>query len=291
MTNKIIDWLNSNRFRAYPFVNDSGIVIAGSRIPDAVVLDCMVMDTRKGVADPRLTFTGITITKEKTVVTFSYDGIHTEYSFSGGESSGDLSFHKVKGRITTDIPENFVDITLVFSSHRYLLDNVGEGIWNFSGLIIPTKIISVTASGVSGIVTNGSKTVQGPGTAIGNVHLVDGYRTQPVIQNGRVLVKVGTKYGYDPCHYPNQERDDKINCEDLMLFFCGQNAISSGNINIKGGPGVNISQGRMYTAKNDIYDTYGKVGIKAGESVPCIEISAAPELLRIYTPSDSSSGN
>lgn len=290
MTSKTLDWLNSNRFRAYPFVNDRGIIVNGARIPDCVLLDCMVMDTRDIQDPPELIFTGITVEETYTDVFFSYGDIKTSYRIGSDPSSIEGTFVKVRGRINGDIPSRFVQMRFVFSSPSYIYNSVGTGSWQFNGKVLPTKVVSVKASGVSGIKTNGSLLIQGAGTATGDVHLVDGCRTQPGIKNGKVIVQVGTKYGEDPCWYKKPpEESENVDCSDLMLFFCGQNAINSGDVSISGGPGVNVTQGRKYTAKHDIIDTYGKVGISAGESVPCIEIVATTDLLNIYRPSEDSS--
>ena len=154
--------------------------------------------------------------------------------------------------------------------------------------------MTVTASGVMGIRSNGNAHVDGfdePGVASGTVHLVDGFRTQPVIQNGSVLVKVGTRYGEDPCHYREGDPDygeegrDKTDCSSLMFFFCGQNAVDGGDIAFTGGPGVIVKPGGTYKAKHDVMDTYGEVGLAAGEELPCIEVIADKGLLHLYRPS------
>lgn len=291
MTEKVLDWLNHNRFRAYPFVNDNGIVCNGTRIPDCVLLDCLVMDTRKEVSNPRLVFTEIDITSARTHVVFTYDGTEHSYDITG--AGNDSSFVIVDGSSIPGMNMELVFIKLIFSSHDYILQHAGEGNWRFSGNILPSKIVSVPASGVSGIVANGSSYVDGfseQNTASGDVILVDGYRTQPVIYNGKVVVKVGTDYGEDPCHYREndpeyeEQKRKRAACDELMFFFCGQNAIDNGNVAMQGGPGITVKQGGTYTVKSDIIDTYGEIGAKDGEILPCIEVIAAPSLLKLYRP-------
>jgi len=290
MTGKILDWLNSNRFRAYPLVNDSGIIVDGKRIPDAVLLDCHITDTRSIGRIPVLEFTKIEVSASGTTVYFIYDGITSTIHLTGGGISGDDSFTKIVGTLQGSGFSSFVHFSFTFSSHAYLISNVGAGTWCFSGRVLPSKVVSITASGVSGITTNGSYGIQSPGVATGHVHLVDGYRTQPRIESGKVVVRVGTNYGYDPCHYQvESSSSDDDYCKDLLFFFCGQNAITSGNVVIQGGPGITVSQGKTYTAHDDLYDTYGRVGIHKGEQVPCVEVIASSELLNIYRPSEISS--
>ena len=291
MTEKTLDWLNLNRFRAYPFVNDEGLVCNGARIPDCVLLDCIVVDTRALENIPEMIFTGYSITDDYTRVFFSYNGEAYSYDISSSAGDSETSIVKVEGTGLQNANNEYLYIKLVLSSHNYILQKAGKGQWTFKGKILPTKIISSTVSGVSGISVNGSANVSGfenSGTASGNVHLVDGFRTQPVVQNGKVLVKVGEHYGEDPCHYNEDTESDSNDgaiCDDLLLFFCGQNAVNSSNVVLQGGPGISIKQGGSYTAKSDIVDTYGEVGVRRGEKIPCIEVVASSELMRIYRPS------
>lgn len=290
MTEKTLDWLNANRYRAYPFVNDEGLVSDGVRVPTCVLLDCLVVDTTHRDVPLDLVFTGIRVTEAETTIDLSYGGRTFSYAFSGGETSGEGSFAVVQ----TQSPESVeLHFRLVLSSHAYILEHAGIGQWSFRGRVLPTKIVSVPASGVSGLQVNGSEGEGLEGIARGDVTLADGYRTMPVIKNGRVLVMVGTKYGKDPCHHVFPDNPDKsVNCQDLLLFFCGQTASTNGDVVIGGGPGVDVSQGRTYTAKRDVPDSTGTgIGIRAGERVPCIEVKATPELLRIYTPTHLDDGS
>lgn len=310
MTDKILDWLNQNRFRAYPFVDDIGLVSNGSRIPDCVLLDCLVMDTRHGITSPELVFTEIDVTSDRTEVKFKYCDEPYAYTLAGSEESsgssysaggatpdiGESSIVRVDGRSISGIDDELFFIKLVFSSHDYILGTVGEGHWEFNGRVLPSKVMSVAASGVACLRTAGSAYVQGfnsPGAAKGAVRLVDGFRTQPSIQNGKIVVKVGAHYGEDPCHYREddpeyrEQRRKRTACGELMFFFCGQNATDTGDVALEGGPGVTVKQGGTYTAKYDIIDTYGEIGVTAGEKIPCIEVVAAPSLLGIYRPADS----
>lgn len=282
MTHKTIDWLNANRFRAYPLVEGPGLVAGGRIVPSCVLLDCLVFDTRPIDHVPEMEFTGFDVEEGRTVVSFSYDGMEAEYSISGDYPSG---FVSVKSSGAGGAPNQAFDIKLVFSEHKYILDHVGIGSWRFRGRVMPSNVVSVRASGVSGLSVGGSSHVGPSGTARGIVVLEDGFRTMPTVRNGNVVVRVGRKYGLDPCSYDGRKSVPDAKCDDHLLFFCGQNAVDSGNVVLRGGPGVSVSQGRKYTSPVDIPDSYGNVGIRAGESVPCIEISATSALLGIYSPS------
>ena len=292
MTEKTLDWLNHNRFRAYPFIDDGGLVYNKARIPDCVLLDCLVTDTRRLGTVPDLVFTEIDVTAERTRVTFSYNGESHSVEFGEDQAGygGSGSFTKIEGHLEVAPGEELLYMSFVFSSHPYILENVGTGRWTFNGRVFPTKVVSVTASGVMGISAKGSYLVDGygdAGVAYGTVRLVDGYRTQPCIHNGKVVVRVGNAYGENPCHYPGYVAvSNEYNCDDLMLFFCGQHAGDDGNVVLQGGPGANVKSGGTYTAKRDIIDTYGEIGIAEGESVPCIEIMATTSLMSLYRPSE-----
>ena len=293
MTEKTLDWLNGNRFRAYPFVNDGGLLMNGKRIPNCVLLDCLVFDTRDLGHIPELIFTEIDVTEEKTEVSFAYDG--NDFSFTlksqeefENEVYGTESFVVLKD--PCGLPSDKVYLRLTASSHAYILKEAGTGNWKFHGKILPTKVISGRVSGVSSISVNGSLGEGVGGQARGLITLKDGYRTMPTIRNGRIVVNVGRKFGEDPCHHVFEDVGRTV-CSDQMLFFCGQTADARGNVVLQGGKGVSVTQGRTYVASEDILDSKGEIGIRMGEEIPCIEVSASSELMKIYTPAQDSSSD
>ena len=140
--------------------------------------------------------------------------------------------------------------------------------------------------GIDGISVNGSSGVENhdvPAVVKGDVVLEDGYRTSPIVSGGKIFVRTGRRYGYDPCHYDFGDQGS-VDCSKPLFFFCGQNAVNSGNIVLKGGKGVNVSQGRTYL----VHDENSKCN---GKSIPCIEITAGPELMEMYKPSESVQSN
>lgn len=106
-----------------------------------------------------------------------------------------------------------------------------------------------------------------PSVAAGDVLLEDGYRTSPIIHRGKVLVRVGKKYGLDPCRYISEDYE-YADCKDPLFFFCGQNGVNNGNVAISGGKGISVTQGRKYRYN--------------GMDIPCVEIVAGKELMDIY---------
>lgn len=274
MTEKTLDWLNQNRYRAYPLMNDSRLICNGVRLPDCILLDCKVMDTRprRDNAVPSLFLTKVVITSDHTDMTLEYDG--EEYLVKI-EGNGDVE------RLIGSTEYVYTSVTT--SSHARILETCGEGTWSLRAEVLRSKVVCVDASGVSSIKANGNGEII-EGSATGVIRLVDGYRTQPVVQNGKVVVKVGNQYGLNPCRMPGWKTYDTTGCDNLMLFFCGQNAINSGNVVLQGGAGVVVHQG-TYIVKNAIGE------LKAGDTIPCIDVTTTSELLKIYRPSTDSSSS
>lgn len=276
MTSETIGWLNENRNRSYPMARDEwrGRVPAGSAI-DCVLLDALVFD---GSADPSddctLLLESVSVGAIETIVTLRYCGVALSVSLSGGGVDGEGSFEAKRGCFT--VGGRAVSFSLAMSSHAYILSSVGEGSWSFGLPVLRARVVRLSyGSGVSGISVNGSSGVPGmgsPAVASGDVVLEDGYRTSPTVRNGSVLVRVGRRYGLDPCGYdygPEGARD----CRSPLFFFCGQNAINSGNIILKGGRGIVVSPGGTYRVRT---------GSCAGRDVPCIEITAGTEVMSLY---------
>lgn len=267
LTTKAVGWLDGNRYRSYPFDQDEwrAKVPADSGL-DCVVVDALVVDVGHDAGASRLVVKKIEVGDDDTVVTVGYGSQSCDIAISGGEESGPESFEAVVGRFYLG-GGMYASVTVHMSSHAYILSRVGAGTWDFGDgvRVMPARHVCITdGCGLMGVRTNGSANVQGGGVATGDVLLEDGYRTSPVVEDGHVLVRVGRKYGIDPCHYPvNTQSED---CSRLLFFFCGQNAVNSGNVNIEGGRGISVEQG-------------GKYG-----GIPCIEIKADKELLELYSP-------
>ena len=304
-TKRTADWYDENRYRSYPFRNDEGLVIKTdnpetwtgvelTRAPNCVLLGATVVDTRTEASEDSdciLKCSRYVVSEESTSVFFSYSGKNFSFSLVGGEMSGDEAFQTISGELRDEAWSRPVKISLTFSSHAFILSRVPLGTYKFSGTVLPSRVIILpTGSGVDGIVTNGSAKVQGGGVATGTVVLEDGFRTSPVVHNGNVRVRIGPAYGKDPCHYDSGSPGNDP-CDEFMFFFCGQNAVNSGNIVMRGGSGVSVTQGRMYVVKKEIPDGNGGVAASVGEAIPCIEISATTPLMNLYLPpgADSSS--
>lgn len=276
LTDRSMEWLNQNRKRAYPCVRDewrSLDVTAANHSLDSVLLDALVFDAESGLSKD-LSIESVSVTPDKTVVEFNYGEYGFAAEFTGGSESGETSFECKTGKIDAD-GTSPVSLSLTFSSHAYLLDVLGEGEWRIGCRILPTRVLRMTdGAGVSRLSTNGSSKVDGHEEATdvtGDVVLEDGYRTSPIILNNKLNVRVGTRYGYDPCNYDFGDAGSR-DCSVPLFFFCGQNAINSGNVVLSGGRGINVSQGGTYT----IDDKASKCD---GMTIPCVEIVAGRELL------------
>lgn len=277
MTSVYTEWLDQNRRRSYPMEREEW----RSRVSSESGLDCILLDALVFDSDASsigtLIFSKVEISRDATNVYLIYRGKTVTITLTEGLSSGEESYERVK--LAVDVGgERMVTMSLAFSSHAYIRDMLADGIYDLNCSVLPTRVISLSDGyGVDALITNGSIGVAGHDAmseANGDVVLEDGYRTSPIVHRGRVMVRVGKRYGLDPCHYDYGANGAK-DCRKPLFFFCGQNAVNSGNILLKGGKGVSVQQGRSYVVKS---------GSCAGKTIPCIEIVAGRELLDIYHP-------
>ena len=278
MTSDYMEWLNQNRHRSYPMVRDEWREKVAPTDPfDCILLDALVFDSDAGEVKPLL-LNRVEVSRGATKVFMEYGGSEIKIVLTEGETSGEGSYERMKCSFGTGGARNAM-ASFAFSSHAYIRELVNDGTYEFGCRVLPTRVVSLSDGyGVDGISTNGSEGVDGhdaPSEADGDVVLEDGYRTSPIISRGRVLVRVGRRYGLDPCHHDYGVAGAK-DCRKPLFFFCGQNAVNSGNIILKGGRGITVKQGGKYDVTT---------GHCAGKTVPCIEIIAGRELLDLYRPS------
>ena len=276
LTSRSMEWLNQNRHRSFPMATDGWREkVSPESGLDCVLLDAMVFDAGSPGIE-RLRMVSIDVTSGGTSVSMEYAGKSFGVEFSGGDSSGAGSFFVCRRWIpgSGDRPAS---VSLVFSSHKYILDKIGAGRWNIGCDVLKSRVANLCGgAGVDSVSTGGSEGVEGhdaPSSICGDVLLEDGYRTSPIIFNGRVLVRVGRRYGRNPCDL--DAGSDMPDCRSPLFFFCGQNAINGGNVVIKGGRGISVSEGRDYKVRS---------GTCKGKTIPCVEIVAGSELLGICKP-------
>lgn len=276
LTDRSMEWLNQNRYRSYPMRRDEWrekvSPVSGL---DCVILDASVFDvSASGSGEESLYVDSITVSSSSTVVEMSYGGRPFSITLEGGELSGAGSFEVFRG-VVPGSGSRSASISMVMSSHAYILDKAGEGSWEIKCRALKSRVVSMSDGfGVDGISTGGSKGVQGhegESVASGDVVLEDGYRTSPIVMNGKVLVRVGKRFGLDPCKFDFGDSAGR-DCRLPLFFFCGQNAINGGNIVLSGGNGVSVTQGRTYRVRS---------GTCSGKTIPCIEIVAGRELIDI----------
>lgn len=278
LTDRAMKWIDQNRFRSFPMESSEWRKkVSPSSGLDRVLLDALLFDAGAS-GDEELVVESISVTDEETSVSMSYGGTSFNVILSLDSKEGGPDYETVRGKLTLSNGRS-VSISLVFSRHVDILEAVGKGSWNIVCRVLGSRVVRLSDGiGVDEVVSNGSSGVDGHASsrgASGDVVLEDGYRTSPIIQNGRVLVRVGKRFGKDPCHYDFGE-DGSTDCRKPLFFFCGQNAINSGNIVLKGGYGISVSQGRKYAVRS---------GRLSGKEVPCIEVVANSDLLGMYSPS------
>jgi hypothetical protein len=249
-------------------------------------LDCVLLDAVLFDADAKpnanLVLVRVMVREADTRVVFGYGDRMFDVRFSGGEETGEGSFKCVTGVVKGS---RFSDasVSLVLSSHAYIRSVLGDGEWDINVPVLDSRVVRVSdGMGVNGISVNGSEGVSGHDSAseaTGDVILEEGYRTSPIIYGGKVFVRVGRRYGYDPCKFDFGDAGSR-DCRRPLFFFCGQNAVNNGNIVLRGGKGISVSQGGSYTVR----DSKSKCD---GMTIPCVEIVASRELLDICRPEDS----
>ena len=62
--------------------------------------------------------------------------------------------------------------------------------------------------------------------------------------------------------------------QEILAELTGENG---GNVILKGGAGISVSQGRSYKVRS---------GSCAGKTIPCVEIVAGREILDVYRPQE-----
>lgn len=278
LTDRAMKWLDQNRFRSFPMESSEWRKrVSPASGLDRVLLDALLFDACAS-GDEDLVVESISVTDEETSVSMSYGGTSFNVILALDSNEGGPDYETVRGKLTLSDGRS-VSISLVFSKHVDILDAVGKGSWNIVCRVLGSRVVRLSDGiGVDEVVSNGSYGVDGHVSArgaSGDVVLEDGYRTSPIIQNGRVLVRVGKRFGKDPCHYDFGE-EGATDCRKPLFFFCGQNAINSGNVVLKGGYGISVSQGRKYAVRS---------GRLSGREVPCIEVVANSDLLGMYSPS------
>ena len=279
LTSRTMEWLNRNRNRSYPMSRDAWREkVSPESGLDCVLLDATLFDS-DAVGDERLLLKSIEVAEETTFVRLAYGKTMFSVSLSGGTESGEGSFATLRGSVA-GAGSRMASVSLVMSSHAYIHASVREGSWTIDRPVLESRVIRVSdGMGVDCVSVNGSEGVDGHESASevsGEVVLEDGYRTSPIIYGGRVFVRVGRRYGLDPCKFDFRDASSR-DCRRPLFFFCGQNAINNGNIALRGGKGVSVSQGRSYTVR----DANSKCN---GMTIPCVEIVAGRELIDICKP-------
>lgn len=279
LTADTMEWLNMNRRRSYPMRREEWRM----KVPPESGLDCVLLDALAFDPDSsgseEFTLESVEVREDGATVTMKYGGSTFAVPLSGGDSSGEGSYVCVRGTVQKGGLRP-VSISLSFSSHAYMLDAIGEGAWTLGCPVMESRAVRLSDGvGVDSVSVNGSQGVEGhesKASLSGDVVLEDGFRTSPVVHRGEVVVRVGNRYGLDPCKYEFGE-DALPDCRKPLFFFCGQNAVNGGNVVLQGGEGISITQGRKFLVDNPDSKCYGM-------RIPCIEIIAGKQLLDLYAP-------
>lgn len=156
LTSRSMEWLSQNRHRSYPVVRDEWRekVSPGSGL-DGVLLDALVFNGDAD-GDETMSVVSVSVGDDSTCVCFDYGGSKFDITVPMGDESGEGSYFAVRG-VVRGRGKRGAAVSLVFSSHRYIVGTAGKGTWNLGCRIIPSRVVNlVDGFGVDGIRVNGS---------------------------------------------------------------------------------------------------------------------------------------
>lgn len=214
MTQRILQWLNANAQRRYPFVDDA----------DPGVADNVILDFAGTVTDDAYDGTGITLVS--VVVYPGVAGLLFQFVCSGVpfsvEVPGNASFpYKVAG--ATD----GLRYAVVFGEGCVNLFAAEGAIRPCQGQLLPATIAVSTRQRVNSITADGyAQTLLD-----GQVFIAPGHNCDPVVSPTKIKLVAGVGYGTGEDCVP--EANGVISCGNALLRLNGQAASEDGNINIK----------------------------------------------------------
>ena len=268
----ISDWLQSNKFRAFPFVEDSSFILQGTDqvFPMAGIVDFQMHDlTNDTNQDWEVTLTSIGRSSNQLYVTFSYRGrtFKSDLPDAGAEV--------VKCSIvaaTTPVAGEYISgwvkvCPAVLTSTSFSVPNNTAYPLVTPPVVLPTRVVHMPLgrgiTSISGVDAEGSRVSVGSPQYL-PLHVGPGCYSDLRVYNDVVNLEVSDTAGLGQC-CQDQSLDDS--CKFKLLFINGQVANVSGNIDLAAGPGIDIMpSGETWVAE-------------LGTHIPSITIKASPSLL------------
>ena len=232
---RVIEWLNANAYRNYPFIEDANLKLIGGRVlPQNALLDAhiSVFDAR-----PRDTvLTQFAVGSSTVVFTFAFtDGLVTPTTFT------------VTVPINVAVPYSYAYIKNDNAGWYSVRMQFGAGIaelasWpqNTYVAVSPIKLEPAVTQHMPRHVLRSIKGGAGPKLDSGPVFLREGYNCTITTTNGGITISA--VYGGGKGVYCGTEApvDGVTFCSNLLLALNGMHGDNTGSIVLAGGPGIVI---------------------------------------------------
>lgn len=268
----MVDWLNENAYRSFPFAEGSDFVCSdGVSFPNWMILDAKAVVTPEGRSGDRFDcgvfVTGFTIRKiqDQAYVSVAVD-VSVKISGPSGSRtlSGSLSSNLVPGKIypcrfnffsDDGFPFDYAVLSMFIGGPATVND--AEALVGSHQLKSPRKLIQSRVIVYPG--GFGSDTIYGDDGfgASGDVHVRDGYNTSLKIAGDRIQLRISGESGL------GYECSEDKGC-DAIYYINGQRANSDGSFNFIAGEGVQIHTGTyngipaVYVTTTSLVDSYAK---------------------------------
>jgi hypothetical protein len=225
MMTRTPEWLNANRYRRYPFRDDTNLTCTGSRaLSNDVLLDCRLVSCTS--AQAALSLSNVEVTAGQLICAFSYGSVSFYVTVPAAASYP----YTVTGSALG------LQYTLIFGEgcKTLLAWPVGTYSLNESPVLQPTLTVVQDRHRVDTVRATGS----GQTTLSGLVYIEPGYNCEPVVMPNKIRLSAGLGYGAG--RYCNSLNDAVRSCAEAILWVNGQNADEAGNLPLVGGPGVEV---------------------------------------------------
>jgi hypothetical protein len=231
-------WLNSNQYRRYPFVEDADLSGPSSfALPDGLLLDCGAATYQDGFDALKLTQVQITQPTATKVVTLTF-----EYQPSGTTVTVEVPETAVHGYRVMVGSELTHHLTCTFGvGVAELVSQFALGTYTFTDApeIEPALIVFHDRHRVSSVEAVGVD----QDTLTGDIHVEAGFNCVILVTPGppwpsQVVIRASKGAGAGiPCDALD---DDVLSCNDVLLRINGLPGSDDGQFNFVGGPGVEV---------------------------------------------------
>lgn len=223
MKARTVEWLNENRYRVYPFVENSSLAVNGaSALSLATILDFSLVTTLTSLGAAQ-TLQSFTVTADG--VTFNFGGTFT---FNLLVPSAASFPYLANGT------QDGVYYTTVFGEGCTALMSLPAATYTMAEppVIQPALLVDQSQHRVDSI------TAQGIGQArlTGTIWIEPGYNCDPVV--GANFIRFSVAPGRGAGRYCTPLSDDVLSCRDAFLWWNGQNASQDGNYLLAAGTGL-----------------------------------------------------